>query len=65
MIPNSIRDPKTIKIFSMKETKHDLQINGKYNKRNSASIIHNLDKIKAVQTIRNQIALKKMGVSDQ
>ena len=53
MIPDSIRDPKTIEIFSMKETKHDLQINGKYNKRNSASIIHNLDKIKAVQTIRN------------
>ena len=53
IIPNQAREPNKIEIFSIQEAKNDLQINGKYNKRNSAAIMHDLDKIKAVQTIRN------------
>lgn len=47
----------------MNEIYEDLKTNAKYRNRNSAAIQRSIEKIKAVQAIRNQIALQKMGMS--
>ena len=53
LIPEEGRDQKKIKTFSMTEVYEDLRQNSKYKNRNDAAIQKSLDKIKAVQTIRN------------
>ena len=63
IVPMAARDPKSIKVFSMREIYEDLKLNAKYKNRNNAAIQRSLEKIKAVQTIRNQVALQKMGIS--
>jgi hypothetical protein len=63
IIPSMARNPKNITIFSMREVYEDMKQNAKYKNRNHDAIQRSLDKIRAMQTIRNQIALQKMGVS--
>lgn len=47
----------------MREIYEDLKLNAKYKNRNQAAIQRSLEKIQAVQTIRNVVALQRMGVS--
>jgi hypothetical protein len=63
IVPDGARDPKSIKIFSIREIYEDLRQNAKYKNRNNTAIQRSMEKIKAMQTIRNQIALQKMGIS--
>jgi hypothetical protein len=53
IIPEEGRNPKNIRLFNMNEIYEDLKTNAKYRNRNSAAIQRSIDKIKAVQNIRN------------
>jgi hypothetical protein len=45
IVPRAARDPKSIKVFSMREIYEDLKLNAKYKNRNNAAIQRSLEKI--------------------
>ncbi len=48
VIPETARDPKSIKQFSIRETYEDLKLNSKYRHRNTTAIQLSIEKIKAL-----------------